>query len=164
MNQHLHRRGDGDTSAMAAASVDTSLSENHKRALAALVAVCPATDLEMAVALSGLGFGREEACRRLVRTLREEHGRLVPACDPRTGVQIRHLNPTGRWAEAWIPGYAPPPERREVDTIVARVGRCRQVDVDGVEHVRFDGRQFYLAADFLDALQGYVDEPKETLF
>jgi len=107
MNRHLYRNSDGETSAMAAASIDTSLSERHQRALAALVAVCPATDLEMAIALRDLGFGREEACRRLVRTLREEHGRLVPALDA-NGQQIRHQNPTGRWAEAWIPGYAPP--------------------------------------------------------
>lgn len=162
MNRHLHRNADGETSAMAAASVDTSLSEKHKRALAALVAVCPATDLEMAIALSGLGFGREEACRRLVRTLREEHGRLVPALDS-NGQQVRHLNPTGRWAEAWIPGYATPQERKVEDSVLARVGRCQPVEVDGVEHVRFDGRQFYLAADLLDALTGYP-QPIDTLF
>lgn len=161
MNRHLSRSGDRETSKLAAASLDIDLSQKHRVALGIAEQMCPATDLEMALEMSRRGLGREESCRRLVRTLREEHGRLIPALDA-NGQQLRHLNPTGRWAECWIPGYGTPMERPVEDTVAARVGRCQQVDVDGVEHVRFDGRQFYLAADLIDALTMPDDESNES--
>lgn len=158
MNVHLSRRDDGDTSRMAAASIDTSLTERHEAVLGALVGICPATDLEMAQALSALGYGREESCRRIVRTLREEHGRLVPALDA-NGQQLRHLNPTGRWADCWIPGHAEPAERpKRRETIEQRVARCQFVEKDYVEHVRLDGHDYYLAHDLLEALIQNADD------
>lgn len=155
-NHHLARRGDPETSAMSAAQLD--LKDRHERILAALVSICPATDLEMAEALSARGFGREETCRRKVRTLREEHGRLVPALDS-NGDQLRHLNSTGRWAECWTLGYVEPADRDIRDSVLARVARCEEVRVDEVEHVRFDGRDIYLAADLLDALTQFRPTP-----
>ena len=174
MNRHLSRTGDGETSQMAASMVDTTLTERHERVLAWVGWMCPATDLEMAQGLSAAGYGSEESCRRVVRTLREEHGRLVPAYD-NYGVQIRHLNTTGRWAECWRPGHAPPQERCVEDNILARVARCEHVEHDCVEHVQFDGHPYYLASDLLDALTTFdpldiphvapVDEvPSDTLF
>lgn len=160
-NLHLARRNDGETSRLAAESIDTALGPKHRMILAALGSICPATDLEMAIALSQLGYGREESCRRYVRTLREEHGRLVPALDS-NGEQVRHLNPTGRWAECWIPGYAPPPERAKTDTIEARIARCRPIRIDEVEHVRFDGHDYYLAHDLLEALVMNADDEQDV--
>ena len=169
MNRHLSRTGDGETSQMSASMVDTTLTERHERVLAWVGPMCPATDLEMAQGLSAAGYGSEESCRRVVRTLREEHGRLVPAFDA-DGVQVRHLNTTGRWAECWQPGHAPPPERRVEDTVLARVARCEHVTpLVGVDHVRFDGHAYYLASDLLDALDvphvaSPDEDPSDTLF
>lgn len=101
-HRHLARNTDGETSHLAAATIDTDLTERHRQTLDAIASICPATDLEMAEHLARLGFGKEESCRRVVRTLREEHGLLVAAVDA-DGIQIRHLNSTGRWAECWTP-------------------------------------------------------------
>ncbi len=149
---HLVRSDDPETSALAANSLDLELSDRHQRVLHALVGICPATDLEMAIALSQLGHGREESCRRIVRTLREEHGRLVPALDA-NGQQVRHLNPTGRWAECWVPGYSQPPVKPDpAETPAERLARCVPVWEDEVEHVMFDGVVYYMAHDLLEAL------------
>ena len=103
MNHDLARSGDPTTSHLAAESLDLKWTDKLDQIVDALDAVCPATDLEMAEALSALGFGKEESCRRSVRTIREKHGRLVPARDAE-GLQLRHMNSTGRWADCWEPG------------------------------------------------------------
>lgn len=110
MNHDLARTEDPTTSHLAAASIDLNWTDKLDQIFQALPAICPATDLEMAEALSSLGFGKEESCRRSIRTLREKYGRLVPARDV-DGSHLRHLNSTGRWADCWIPGegYVAPP-------------------------------------------------------
>jgi len=169
-NRHLSRRSDVETSALAASTLELDLSERHERVLAELHSICPATDLEMAQALSELGHGREESCRRVVRTLREEHGRLVAAIDAETGDQIRHLNSTGRWADCWQPGDGiPSAPRTPTDSIAARVARAVHVEIDCVEHVRLDGANIYLASDLLERLMAFADtdpqsEPEEWAY
>lgn len=166
---------------MSASMVDTTLTERHERVLAWVGPMCPATDLEMAQGLAAAGYGSEESCRRVVRTLREEHGRLVPAFD-NMGLQIRHLNTTGRWAECWQPGHAPPPERRVEDTILARVARCtpeynewREKTDRYEECIRFDSQLYYSAIDLFEALTTFEQpvvtitdqnepDPSDTLF
>lgn len=104
--RRLARRDDPATSSMAAESLDLDITERHEHIVSWLRRNGPATDLEMAEAMVAAGvFRREEAARRAVRTVREEHGLMVPALDHR-GDLVRHVNSTGREADCWIVGLA----------------------------------------------------------
>jgi hypothetical protein len=60
-----------------------------------------ATDDEMAVAAVELGLcERHEQGRRLARTMRENHGLIVPYLLP-NGKQLTKLNASGREALCW---------------------------------------------------------------
>lgn len=115
-NQHLARRDDPTTSADAAASLNLTPESRHEMILAWLKAFGPATDIEMAEFLV-----RRNACqhleqgRRLVRTLREEHNRIMPAFSKDSQKQLTRKNPSGRMALAWVAvpeGVEYEPERR----------------------------------------------------
>lgn len=110
--EHLARNNDPDTSDEAAASLDLARTAKHDILIAWLDTNGCATDVEMAEFLVRTKVhATTEQARRSVRTLREEHGELVPAYD-KDGERIRHRNPSGRWAECWKPGTAAPTTRK----------------------------------------------------
>jgi hypothetical protein len=109
---HLARREDKETSHLAAESLDLRLTAKHEAVIDWLTRNGPATDLELAEGLVRDGvFRREESARRAVRTVREEHGLMVPAVDD-TGAVIRHVNSTGRAADCWTLGATKPASRK----------------------------------------------------
>jgi hypothetical protein len=97
----LARNTDPATSHAAAASLDHKLKTHHLQALAWLGLHGPRTDDEIAQGLVHDGIAkRTETARRWVRTLREEHGMIVPALDDK-GAHIERVNDSGRAARAW---------------------------------------------------------------
>lgn len=122
-DRRLARRTDPVTSHAAAGSLDLTLTTKHQLILDWLAENGPATDLEMAEAMVRLGhYAREESARRAVRTLREEHGRMVEAVDE-IGLTIFHRNSTGREAVCWVVGDGT--RRNHVDTIRKAAARSR---------------------------------------
>lgn len=96
----LARSTDPDTSKRAAASISHDLTDHHRAVLDWLAEHGPATDDQVAQAMVDADLtSRTETARRWVRTLREEHNRIVPAV--RHGHQIQLPNPSGRLALAW---------------------------------------------------------------
>lgn len=97
----MARRTDPHTSKAAAAQVDLTLRNKHARLLMWLRENGPATDDEMAEAAIDLGLViRHEQGRRLARTMRENHGLIVPYLLP-SGEQMEAYNPSGRLALCW---------------------------------------------------------------
>jgi len=94
------RHIDPDTSYEAAVSLDHDLKDKHLSVLRWLRSNGPSTDDEMALALSGSADMRLEAARRVVRTVREHHGLIIPAM--KDGHRIIKVNESGRRAQAWI--------------------------------------------------------------
>lgn len=147
-NRDLARASDKETSREAAASIDHTLTASHESILDWLRRFGPATDLEMAEAMVRRGtYEREEAARRAVRTLREKHGRMVPAIS-NYGDHITHRNSTGRRAVCWIVGDGQPAAQQ--DTIAARAKRC----IPGNSYVELDGRVHATAHSLLKAILG----------
>ena len=101
------RRSDPVTSKQAAAQLDHTLADHHRAVLDWLTNHGPATDDQIAQAMVDAALTtRTETARRWVRTLREEHHRIVPAV--RHGDQIQLPNPSGRLALAWdVPNREP---------------------------------------------------------
>lgn len=94
------RTTDPATSKLAAATLTHDLTDHHRAVLDWLTEHGPATDDQIAQAMVDLDLtARTETARRWVRTLREEHHRIVPAV--RHGHQIQLPNPSGRLALAW---------------------------------------------------------------
>lgn len=94
------RTTDPATSKLAAATLTHDLTDHHRAVLDWLTEHGPATDDQIAQAMVDLDLTtRTETARRWVRTLREEHHRIVPAT--RHGDQIQLPNPSGRLALAW---------------------------------------------------------------
>lgn len=94
------RTTDPATSKLAAATLTHDLTDHHRAVLDWLTEHGPATDDQIAQAMVDLDLTtRTETARRWVRTLREEHHRIVPAV--RHGDQIQLPNPSGRLALAW---------------------------------------------------------------
>jgi hypothetical protein len=94
------RTTDPATSKLAAATLTHDLTDHHRAVLEWLTEHGPATDDQIAQAMVDLDLTtRTETARRWVRTLREEHHRIVPAI--RHGDQIQLPNPSGRSALAW---------------------------------------------------------------
>lgn len=107
-NVNLARSDDPSTSKAAAASIDLTLSERHQ-AVHALYRDGQGrpdrdvglTDDEGAdLAVSAGIVARHEQARRLIRTLREAHGLLVPVIGA-DGRQAERTNASGRRARAW---------------------------------------------------------------
>lgn len=139
----LARRTDPVTSHAAAESLDFELTPRHQTILDWLADNGPATDLEIASAMVERGtFTREEAARRGVRTLREQHGRLVVATDE-AGETIYHRNYTGRDAVCWIVGRAEPKSPLAVVQASAARSRIRNyLDARNNTHVTSAPAQF----------------------
>ena len=94
------RTTDPATSKLAAATLTHDLTDHHQAVLDWLTEHGPATDDQVAQAMVDLDLTtRTETARRWVRTLREEHHRIVPAVEH--GRQIQLPNPSGRLALAW---------------------------------------------------------------
>ena len=102
------RTTDPATSKLAAATLTHDLTDHHRAVLDWLTEHGPATDDQIAQAMVDLDLTtRTETARRWVRTLREEHHRIVPAMGTFYGgpqpiqKQIQLPNPSGRLALAW---------------------------------------------------------------
>ena len=101
------RTTDPATSKLAAVALSHDLTDHHRAVLDWLTEHGPATDDQIAQAMVDADLTtRTETARRWVRTLREEHHRIVPAV--RHGDQIQLPNPSGRLALAWdVPNREP---------------------------------------------------------
>ena len=101
------RTTDPETSKLAAVTLSHNLTDHHRAVLDWLTDHGPATDDQIAQAMVDADLTtRTETARRWVRTLREEHHRIVPAV--RHGDQIQLPNPSGRLALAWdVPNREP---------------------------------------------------------
>ena len=109
------RTTDPATSKLAAVSLSHNLTDHHRAVLDWLTEHGPATDDQIAQAMVDADLTtRTETARRWVRTLREEHHRIVPAMATFYGgpqpiqKQIQLPNPSGRRALAWdVPNREP---------------------------------------------------------
>ena len=101
------RTTDPATSKLAAVALSHHLPAHHRAVLDWLTDHGPATDDQIAQSMVDADPPtRPEPARRWVRTLREEHHRIVPAV--RHGDQIQLPNPSGRLALAWdVPNREP---------------------------------------------------------
>ncbi len=98
----LARNTDPETSHLAAKSLNLELADKHLRLLTWMATHQPATDEAMSFAVIAAGDSdRHDQARRVVRTLRETHGMLVPAVGE-NGEVIRHRNSTDVWADCWV--------------------------------------------------------------
>ena len=99
----LARTDDPTTSQAAAAAVETKLKPGHLTVLDLLRKQGPYTDDELADAAVMRGVvGRHEQARRLIRTLRETHGLIVPFTYMEAGgEQATRRNVSGRYALLW---------------------------------------------------------------
>jgi hypothetical protein len=98
----LARRSDPRTSHAAAESLSFELNEKHRVLLAWLEWYGPATDDMMADRMVATKqCERHEQARRIVRTLRERYGFIVPALD-NDGNQREETNKSGRKARMWV--------------------------------------------------------------
>jgi hypothetical protein len=100
-DQPLARRSDPETSHRAARSLTHKLTDKHRVLLAWLESFGPATDDKMADRMVASNqCARHEQARRIVRTLREQYGYIVPALDD-DGNQRETVNSSGRMARMW---------------------------------------------------------------
>lgn len=101
------RRTDPVTSRDAAAAVESKLTDRHQKMLQIYALAAHRknglTDDEAAdIAVTRRLVGRHEQARRLIRTLRELHGRLVPVMDKHDRKrQATRENVSGRRALVW---------------------------------------------------------------
>lgn len=115
----LARSTDPQTSHDAERSLDLLWTTEHESALRIYSYMGPMTDIQAAEELCKIWLFSDsmETNRRLIRTIRENHGRLVPALDAE-GNQIQSKNPSGRWALCWKPGHGTPREAPKKETYV----------------------------------------------
>jgi hypothetical protein len=115
----LARSTDPDTSHDAQRSLDLQWDDQHEEALKVYRQHGPLTDIQAANEMCKLltFSSNMETNRRLIRTIREEHGRLVPSIGT-DGEQIKSTNPSGRQALCWEPGNGSPKETVKTERYV----------------------------------------------